>query len=168
MKIINLTKNQIALIDDEDYDLVSQYRWYAAKKRNTWYAATTIWGNGKDTKQYLLMHRLIAKPTGKSIVDHIDRNGLNNQKNNLRICTNSLNLRNCPRTRQGRSGYRGVTSLPRDRWLARINHDGKHLRIGMYTDKEEAARAYDVYAVILYGPFSHTNFPIETTLALAA
>jgi hypothetical protein len=89
MKEIKLTQGQVALVDDEDFEKINQFKWFAAKKGKTFYATRNITVNGK--RKSALMHWYIMD--GKSI-DHIDRNGCNNCRNNLRFCTHQENQMN--------------------------------------------------------------------------
>ena len=166
VKIIPLSDNHIAYIDDEDYLLVFVSPWQHIKNpdANTGYAyrqRNARYGAG-------LMHRLILGVSQGEKIDHIDGNGLNNTKANLRICTHSQNMYNSqkPQHKSGRpttSKYKGVfyksdRNRPRP-WMARIQYEGKAHYLGTYTTEEEAARAYDFKAVELHGEFARLNFP---------
>ena len=95
-------------------------------------------------------------------VDHINGNPLDNRKSNLRICTNAENQRNKGVYKNNKSGYKGVHWFKRDKkWQAQIKHNNKSIHIGLYEDKEEAARAYDKKAKELHGNFKNLNFPDE-------
>lgn len=145
-KQIPLTKGKVAIIDDCDFELVSQYRWLVRGK----YASITNPVEGK----FLYMHRLItgAKP-GQS-VDHIDGNHLNNTRANLRICSHSENIRNSKKQKKNTSGYKGV-SPHCGKWLVHI----QNVHVGVFENLIEAARAYDEKAVELFGEFARLNFP---------
>jgi len=107
------------------------------------------------------MHRLIMQPPEGMVVDHIDGNGLNNRRSNLRICTPHQNSFNQPQ-RPGTSRFKGV-SFRRDcgKWDVQIRMKGKALHLGLYEDEEQAAHVYDCKAVELYGRFAYLNFPDE-------
>jgi hypothetical protein len=154
MKEIQLTQGRIALIDDEDYDLVRRYSWCGVISGRNFYAQAACPINGQ-----VKMHRLImgcSKDDGK-IVDHIDHNTLNNQKANLRVCTQRQNVYNS--TNPNKSGFRGVQLLPSGRYRAQIkNIEGKFIQLGVYDNPEDAARAYDIKAIELQGEFATTNF----------
>jgi hypothetical protein len=97
MKEIKLTTGQTALVDDEDFEEVNKYKWYAKKNANgTLYAITEIWHGRKSVprKTRIRMHRLIMKPADNMKVDHKNHNGLDNRKDNLRVCTTAENTRN--------------------------------------------------------------------------
>jgi hypothetical protein len=150
MKEILLTQDKIALIDDEDYDLVSHYKWYAQKGNNgIFYAVTTI---------TIPMHQLIIGAKGQAI-DHINGDGLNNQKNNLRTATSQENSFN-RRKRSGCSSlYKGVCwNKKAKKWRAYLTKNQKHVSLGYFKDEKEAARAYDKAALIHFGSFAKLNF----------
>lgn len=162
MKEIKLSQGFIAYVDDEDYEYLNQFKWHVIKKGNTYYARR--YGgrfNGKDVKVF--MHREIMKPASDMEVDHIDRNGWNNLKINLRICTHRQNIMN--KCAVGRSKYKGVwfnSSTVKGkkyeyiRALLRIN--GIRYHIGNFQTEIEAARAYDQKAREICGDFANLNF----------
>lgn len=154
------------LIDDEDFNLVNQRKWYLHIDKtgpNLFYVLSSPGG------QTMSMHRLImgcAKGDGKQI-DHIDGNGLNNQKNNLRFCTGSQNCMN--RTyANNTSQYKGVTwKKANQKWCAQIMMGGRKKHIGLYEKKEDAAKAYDQMAFQIFGKFARLNFDHEKTVECA-
>jgi hypothetical protein len=159
-----IARGRVALVDDEDYELVIQYRWYVretlrgAGKRNSGpYAVTMIGSKQAGTRTSLGMHNLI---TGISGIDHRDHNGLNNQRYNLRPATDLQNLRNT-RGRLGfTSEYKGVYwSKQKRRWHALITIDGHGRHLGFYISDTEAALAYDDAAREHFGEFACLNFP---------
>ena len=156
---------RVALVDDEDYDLVMQHRWHVREIRragrvNGPYAITYLSRRDHAGKAPpLFMHVLIMGRTG---VDHFDHDGLNNQRSNLRPATGTQNGGN--RRKQvaaASSSYKGVTLVRGTRWRAHIGHAGKHIHLGYFPDEESAARAYDRAARRLFGPFACTNFDAE-------
>lgn len=159
------------LVDDDDYELVSKYKWRIEKGRTTFYAIhTSGWYNykGKTIKRGLTirMHQLILgvlpdKNGGRSVkTDHIDHNGLNNQKNNIRVVTNSQNGANSMINRtHNSSGYKGVSvrkSLPR-KYRARIRVNNNLIDLGVYTCAVKAALAYNNAALKYFGEFAWLN-----------
>jgi len=142
------------LIDDEDYPILSRFRWTAAKQYKTTYALTTIFILNKRTM--VAMHRLI---TGlrKSQIDHINRNGLDNRKANLRYCTHSQNVANSKR--EGRFAVRGVNKLVSGKYAARVRCNNKTYHLGTFASIEEAAKTYDKKAFELWGQFAELNYP---------
>ncbi len=158
MKKIPLVNNKgFALIDDEDFELVSKHRWYLQiNGGRVSYAMTMTKVGGKETKLY--MHRLVMNAKKGEQVDHRHNNGLDNQKANLRFSTQSQNLMNQRKTR-GTSQYKGVFWFARTRkWRASIKKDHKNYHIGYFKDEIEAAKAYDAKARELFGKFAKTNF----------
>lgn len=145
----------VALVDDDDYEWLNQWKWYALKHKNLRYAVHDLWCNGK--KKGILMHLLILPaPPGKEI-DHRDGNGLKNVRSNLRVCTHAENCRNVKPHRDGTSKYKGVSwCKEKQKWTVHV----KNKHIGRFVSEEDAARAYDVAAIDLFGEFARPNFPI--------
>jgi hypothetical protein len=142
MKEIIALHGETIQVDDEDYKMLSRYRWYLSEG----YAYT------RD----ISMARMIMDPSAGLVVDHIDHNKLNNKRSNLRICTQKQNNQNRPQKYKNITGYRGVSSANRNGWFhARISHKF----IGSFPTAEEAARAYDEKAKEKYGEFAVLNFP---------
>lgn len=163
MKEVPLTKGKVALVDDEDFDLVSQYKWCACKnkKDTTWYARSVIRDNsGKIIT--ISMHRLIMNANPEQLVDHIDGDGLNNRRlTNLRCCTDSENQHNM-HARWGKSRYKGVYyHRQAGKWHARISVNKKRISLGYYHDEVLAAIAYDEAARKMFGDFANTNFLLK-------
>ena len=157
---IELTQGKIALIDDEDWDLVSGYRWHACTtpRHNTWYAqAHTRRADGTWTK--IKMHRLILGLTDPRVhTDHIDGDGLNNRRGNLRACSNSENQRNRGSQANNTSGFKGVSwDKETGKWAANIRVNGKQKRLGRHDTPEEAYQAYCDASIELHGEFANTG-----------
>lgn len=149
MKEIKLTKGYVAIVDDEDYEYLNQWEWCAHITPKNVYAK-----RGHNT----LMHRLIMNtPTGMN-TDHIDHNGLNNQRHNLRVCTQSQNMCNRFNSTRGKVKYKGV-SKSKCGYKAYIFHNGKQINLGRFTDVIKAAEAYDEAAKKYHGEFACLNFP---------
>ncbi len=160
MREIPLTRGLIAIIDDDDYERLSAYKWYAAKIRNRFYATRDTWEGGKKGIP-VRMHRDIlglVRGDGK-IGDHKNRNTLDNQKENLRVVGYSLNNHNSNLRRNNPSGYRGVTWYRNKHWNAQIGSNGKTIYLGRYEDPIEAALAYDRAASERWGDDAILNFP---------
>jgi len=152
---IPLTQGQVALIDDEDYELVSQYKWCARWNHNTksYYAVTNI-RKSDGTRTTLQMHRLIMDAKKGEEVDHINHDTLDNRKSELRLCTRSENGRNRGAQENNTSGYKGVYwHKPMGKWCAAIKLKGKRIYLGYFQTPEEAHSAYCKAAQELHGDF---------------
>jgi hypothetical protein len=149
MKTILLTQGKQALVDDDDFEKVNKYNWCLSKYNHASYALR------HDGKKRMLMHRLIMDcPEGKDI-DHINGNGLDNRKCNLRICSRSENMMNSGLYETNTSGFRGVHwDKQQMKWRARIHKDGKKINLGRFDSKEEAARVRDAKVKELFGDFA--------------
>lgn len=148
-----------AMVDNEDYEELSKYSWCALEGGKTTYAVRNIRVKGK--RGLMLMHReILGLKDPKILVDHKDRDGLNNQKSNLRISNQSQNLCNRGSNIGSSSIYKGVSwHRSRGKWRARICKNGKKKYIGIFDSEKEAALAYDREAIKLHGEFARLNFP---------
>jgi hypothetical protein len=158
---IPLPSGHVALVDDGDYELVmASGPWHANKRRHGFtcklYAQRSVRKpSGGWTSQKL--HTFLM---GCSPVDHINGDGLDNRRCNLRPATASQNNRNARRRQTNLSGFKGVSSGPgKRRWRARIQIDGRIRQLGYYDTAEAAAVSYDVAAREAFGEFAHPNFP---------
>jgi hypothetical protein len=155
MKEIKLTRGLIALVDDEDYDYLNQFKWNANKSRDTKSFYATRYPGIK-------MHRVIMNTPDNLEVDHIDHNGLNNQRCNLRNCTRSQNHMN--KNPKGDSKYLGVSwDKSKNKWRTFIqtrqtsDHRRKTLYSGTFLTENEAAVAYNNKAKEFFGEFANLN-----------
>ncbi len=156
MKQIPLTQGKFAIVDDEDFERLSKFKWFASKVGSgAFYAMRTIREGG--CKRILPMQNAVMSVQHGVIVDHIDRNRLNNRRDNLRICTQAQNSCNRSMMRNNTSGFKGVSRHGK-KWQSRIKLDGKSMFLGYFNTKEEAARAYDAAAVKFHGEFASLNF----------
>lgn len=155
-KEILLTQGVVAIVDDNDYEEINKRLWYAIKKKNTFYAVTKRRKND-GTIETVFMHRLILGVYDPSVVvDHIDRNGLNNTRNNLRLCRNVENILN--RTPHGRSKFIGVSWHKKTgKWRARIRINNKEHSLGYFDNEEAAAIAYNIEAEKQFKEFANLN-----------
>lgn len=154
MQKIPLTQDKIALVDTEDFERINPHKWCAFKHGNSWYAIRRVGGT------MIYMHREIlglAVNSG-SITDHVNGNGLDNRKSNLRLCSVKENVRN-QHTTSGFSQYKGVSwHKQRNRWRATIMVNRKQKHLGLFGREDIAALAYDMAAVREFGEFACLNF----------
>lgn len=155
MREILLTQGKVALVDDQDYEWLSQWKWQAIRGHTgIWYAVRCEGPHSQ--RQYLLMHRVITDAPEWRKVDHKDHDGLNNQRHNLRTCTCSQNLGNRRGRKNTASGYKGVMQNGSG-WQARIQCNGRRYCLGTFTHAGDAAQAYNEAALRLFGEFAYVN-----------
>lgn len=155
MREIKLNNN---LIDDEDYELIKNYSWqvWISNKSNTLYAKTTIY---KPRKKTISLHCLIMNVINPKIkVDHINGNGLDNRKSNLRLCTHQENCCNRTKSKKCLSKFKGVSYYRQlNKWSAYIRNNYKLQYLGIYKNEIDAAKAYNEKAIELFGEFAKLN-----------
>ena len=154
-----------ALVDDPDFDLVMQHSWYCWERiRNNRVhgpqAIAPIMIDGQRTT--IKMHRLIVSQYASwARIDHENHNGLDNQRRNLRDGSAGKNERNRIVEGRGSSRYKGVYwHKASGKWQAYITCDGKRQHLGLHLTEEDAARAYDETALMLFGEYALLNFPL--------
>lgn len=154
MRAIELTKGRVTVVDDEDFEVLAQWRWHLG---GSGYAARTRRIGGRKTEK-VLMHRVImGNPEGMHI-DHINGDPLDNRRSNLRIVTRFQNEQNRGKNKNNTSGYKGVTfSKKEQKWVAQITANGKSYRAGCHASPEAAAQAYNEAATRLHGEFATLN-----------
>ena len=166
MKTIELTQGKVALVDDEDFEWLNGYNWSLSVDQNGAFYAQNAHLTYKNKTGTMSMHRFVMRLDwydGKQ-VDHRDHNTLNNQKGNLRVCTNQQNQFNKKSWKNASSRFKGVSfEAGRNKWGAMIRIDGKSTRIGRYNTELEAAKAYDDMAEIVQGEFAYFNLPEKRT-----
>lgn len=160
MKKLKLSQGYYALIDDINFDNLNQYKWSVSSIKNhkTRYALRYYRIGNKKTS--LKMHRAILRIENNDgkLTDHIDGNGLNNQINNLRVCTAGENSRNRGKYKYGSSKFIGVCwSKKRKTFQSQVEKEGKVYWLGYFTKEELAAEAYNKKARELFGDFARLN-----------
>lgn len=157
MKEIKLTQGKVALVDDEDFEYLNKWKWGVIKSGEKNFRARRIYGT-KNNQKCVYMHRLLIKTPLNLECDHIDHNGLNNQKLNLRNCTHQQNQRN--RRYAGKTtGLKGVILAEGKYITSRIVVNRKQIRLGIFKTLEEAGEAYDMAALKYFNEFANLNFP---------
>ena len=157
MKEIKLTNGGVTLVDDSDYEELNQYKWFAHKERDTAYVLRYQY-NGFRQYGRVLMHRQILNPEKSDDVDHVNGDGLDNQRSNIRVCSRQQNLENQRLRSDNTSGFKGVSLCNKNRaWRATVNLNGKQVHVGCYPTKEAAAQAYNHKAIELFGQFARSN-----------
>lgn len=157
MKKIKLTQNKYTLVDDEDFKKLNQFKWFARKdsKSGIFYVARnskTI----KGKRHMVHMHREIMNVLKNIDIDHKDGNGLNNQKNNLRLATRSQNNMNQKKRKDNISGFKGVSwRKDNKKWRTNISVEGKTITIGYFKTALEASKAYIKACIKYHGKFAN-------------
>jgi len=164
MKIVHLTNsNSPVFVDDIDFERLNQNTWRLGS--NGYAQRTDNLSNGGAI--CILMHRFVMNCGDGYEIDHLNRNKLDNQKHNLRICNHSQNVQRIPkglmRKRQMSSRFKGVYFYKRyQKWCSRICISGQYLFLGLFDSESEAAKRYDIAAKKAHGEFAYTNFNVET------
>jgi hypothetical protein len=164
MKEISLTQGKVALVDDEDYDFLMQWKWYARGHGKLFYAVRqtpSIDKFGKYKQKRIKMHHLLFHCPNDKVTDHKDGNGLNNQKDNLREATKQQNACNKSKSQNCSSIYKGVHwSKQANKWIAEIYFNYIKFPLGSFDNEIEAAIAYNNKAIELFGEFAKLNIII--------
>jgi hypothetical protein len=157
---LKLTNGKVAIVDEEDYNNLIKYKWYATLGKSGYYAKSNRVG---------YMHRFIVKTPPNMITDHINHNTLDNRKSNLRICTYGQNKMNSSAKKNGKSKYLGVSVIKNIRkhkqntkiyiyYLAEISKDCKVIYSKLFKIELDAAKQYDNWAKEVHGEFANLNF----------
>jgi len=144
MKKIQLTQNKYTIVDDEDYIKLNKWNWHILKGKHTHYAV----------RRSMIMHREIMNCPNNKQVDHINGNGLDNRKENLRICNQSQNNANMRISKRNTSGYKGVSWHKEcKKWRVRIQINSKMIELGRFSDINDAKNVYDEFSKKHFGEF---------------
>ena len=154
MKKIPLTTDKFALVDSVDYNRLSQFKWHLHSVRDSYYYAVRyICQKGKT--QAVLMHREILNPPDYMQIDHRNRDGLDNRKTNLRVCTHAENMQNRSLAKNNKSGFKGVyLEKHAKKWRARIGVNKKEISLGSFDTPTEASMAYIIASIKYHGDFA--------------
>ena len=157
---IQLSKYHYAIVDAEDYQKVTAYSWHLRKGTTTSYAAHSLTNGKKQKRKNLYMHDLILNTPPGYFADHINHNGLDNRKQNLRAASPANNAQNRRKfSSPSRSKYKGVDFVKsQNAWRARITVNNKRIHLGYFTSEINAAKAYDQAATKHHKNFAYTNF----------
>lgn len=170
MKEIKLTQGKYALVDDENYDWLNQYKWRIQNNNTTYYARRNIFIQYLNKRKTIFIHReIMEKKLNRKLesneqIDHINGDGLDNQEHNLRICVKQQNLFNSKKQKKYNkkktiSRYKGVCwRKDCKKWYTRIMFNGKSIYLGLFKNEKQAAKAYDQKAKELFGEFARLNF----------
>lgn len=154
VKTIFLPKNQVAVVDDCDYDRIIFKPWTVFKSASgNFYAKRHVYGDLRH--ELVSMESEVLGVSSDTLIDHADRNPLNNTRKNLRPCTVSQN--NANKRGWAKSGFKGVRRNISGRWEARIGINGKVISIGYTKSATDAAKLYNSFACLLFGEFAKLN-----------
>lgn len=142
MREIPLTQGRVALIDEADFDWLNQWKWHYDK------------GYATRTSKKIFMHRVIMRPPLGMVTDHINGNGLDNRRSNLRLATVTQNCQNARIRKDNTSFFKGVYRTNTDKWRARIQVGKKRLFLGDFSSAQEAAGVYITAALEFHGEFA--------------
>jgi hypothetical protein len=158
-RLVPLSRGKFAVIDAADEGRVSQHAWHYRLTKGREYAVMSK--GGRPGQPRLPLHRFLLGAADEVMVDHIDGDGLNNRRSNLRLATNAENSRNQKKRKvpNASSSFKGVHHHEGGKWIARITVNYRNIRLGSFDTEVEAARAYDAAARRHFGEFARVNFP---------
>lgn len=152
MKTIYLSQGRTCIIDDVDFDTVSQYKWSFDPK------GYAFRNSPRPNRKVIYLHRFLLQPKQKEYCDHINGDKLDNRRSNLRICTNAQNTRNRKIGINNTTGFKGISWNKRDKmWYASLVKDGKKIYLGCSKSKKQAAEYYNEGAEEHFGSFALLN-----------
>jgi predicted metallo-beta-lactamase superfamily hydrolase len=161
-RIIHLTRGYATVVDDADYEWLTQWKWCVCiNNRGKPYAQRII--HRKSEHGVKRMSRVILDAPADLQVDHINGDSLDNRRANLRLCTLQENCQNRGANRKGTSRFVGVSREPYG-YRSVLGHNKVRYYLGIFSSEEEAARAHDTAALRLCGQFARLNFPTEEEL----
>lgn len=161
MITVPLSQGKVAIIDDCDAHLL-RFRWHAQRQGLNWYARRLLLRSEGHFARF--MHREILGVSDRSVeVDHVNGDGLDNRRSNLRSATRQQNAANQRKPSTNTSGFKGVTWHAKlGKWRASLMARGHRHYLGLHATAEAAARAYDAAAVVHFGEFASLNFPTSS------
>lgn len=158
MKEIQLTQGKVALVDDDMFHYLNQWKWGISSNGKGTYYAVRFDYSIKGVKLCIRMHRQIMNATKGYVVDHINQYTLDNRRINLRVCTHTQNLHNRHKNINNTSGFKGVGWCKTyEKWRAKIWLNSKCYHVGYYINLIDAARAYNAAAIKYHGEFANLN-----------
>jgi len=165
MKRIKLTQGKFALVDDADFEWLNQWKWCADESGNTCYAL-----RAKSCKVgRIRMHCLIMGARQGYEIDHINDNGLDNKRLNLRFCTHAENHQKAPKRKGCSSKYKGVHwNIGNNKWVAKIKVNSKYIHLSCFKSEKKAGHCYDIAAIKYYGEHAWINSQKNRHIIVAA
>lgn len=158
MKTIELTKGYRALVDDDDYEFLNQWKWCVSLGGRGHKSVYAIRSSSAPYKHIVFMHRQLLNTPDGMYVDHVNRDTLDNRRSNLRLCTMADNARNKGIQSNNTSGYKGVKYEKRfNRWYGYACLQGKYKHLGSFGTPKAAALAYNQFARKYFGEFAVLN-----------
>jgi len=160
-RLIRMEQPRYAKVDPADYERLRKYEWFTKKGKNSFYALRHTSGGKRQKEGVIYLHQEIIKVPKGMMVDHINHDGMDNRRSNIRAATRAQNMRNRGKRSGSRSSkYKGVSWKKQTRkWQATITFERKRIYLGCYHSEIEAAKAYDRAAMKYHGEFASLNFP---------